>query len=70
MKRFIALLAAGLVCASSALAKPMPAKTLIAFYSWGGTTRGIAREIARKTGADMFEIELVKPSTPATTTPC
>ena len=62
MKSFIAILAAAaLLCAPAAHAKPTPAKTLIAFFSWGGTTRGIAREIARKTGADVFEIELVKP---------
>ncbi len=36
-------------------------KTLIVFYSWGGTTRGIARKIQQKLGCDMFEIELVKP---------
>ncbi len=63
MKKTLAILAAVLTVfvASAAFAKPTPAKTLIAFYSWGGTTRGIAREIARKTGADVFEIELVKP---------
>lgn len=36
-------------------------KTLIVFYSWGGTTRGIARTIQKKLGCDLFEIELVKP---------
>ncbi|AEE15660.1 flavodoxin [Treponema brennaborense] len=36
-------------------------KTLIVFYSWGGTTQGIARKIQQKLGCDMFEIELVKP---------
>lgn len=34
---------------------------LIAYFSWGGNTRGIAEEIARQTGADMFEIECVTP---------
>ena len=61
MKTLIVILAAALICASAAVAKPTPSKTLIAFYSWGGTTAGIAREIARKTGADVFEIKLVKP---------
>ena len=32
-------------------------RTLIAFFSWGGNTRGIAREIQRQTGFDLFEIE-------------
>ena len=36
-------------------------KILIAFFSWGGNTRGIAREIQRQTGADLFEITPVKP---------
>ena len=36
-------------------------KTLIAFFSWGGNTRGIAEEIQSQTGADLFEIELVTP---------
>ncbi len=36
-------------------------KMLIAFFSWGGNTRGIAEEIQSQTGADLFEIELVSP---------
>ena len=36
-------------------------KVLIAFFSWGGNTRGIAQEIQRQTGADLFEITLVHP---------
>ena len=32
-------------------------QVLIAFFSWGGNTRGIAREIQRQTGFDLFEIE-------------
>ena len=34
---------------------------LIAFYSWGGNTRGIAHEIQRQTGADLIEITMVNP---------
>ncbi len=34
---------------------------LIAFFSWGGNTRGVAEEIKAQTGADLFEIELVNP---------
>ena len=34
---------------------------LIAYFSWGGNTRGIAHQIARQTGADLFEIECVTP---------
>lgn len=36
-------------------------KILIAFFSWGGNTKGIAEEIQSQTGADLFEIELVHP---------
>ena len=36
-------------------------KILIACFSWGGNTRGIARQIQQKTGADLFESELVQP---------
>lgn len=36
-------------------------KILIAFFSWGGNTKGIAEEIQVQTGADLFEIELVNP---------
>lgn len=36
-------------------------KTLIAYFSWGGNTKGIAEEIQRQTGADIFEITLVHP---------
>ncbi len=36
-------------------------KILIVFFSWSGNTRGVAREIERQTGADMYEIKLVHP---------
>jgi flavodoxin len=36
-------------------------KVLIAYFSWSGNTRGIAQEIQRQTGADLFEISPVKP---------
>ena len=36
-------------------------KVLIAYFSWSGNTRGIAREIQRQTGADLFEITLTEP---------
>ncbi|MGP1455716.1 MAG: flavodoxin [Treponema sp.] len=49
--------AAGARAASSSSDK----KTLIVFFSWGGNTRGVAREIQKQTGFDMIELELVKP---------
>ena len=33
---------------------------LIAYFSWGGNTRGIAQEIQRQTGADILEISPVR----------
>ena len=36
-------------------------KILIAYFSWGGNTEGIAEEIRRQTGADLFEITMVNP---------
>ncbi len=39
-------------------------KILIAYFSWGGNTRGIAGEIQAQTGADLFEI---KPADPYST---
>ena len=35
--------------------------TLIAYFSWGGNTQGIAEEIQAQTGADLFEIQMVEP---------
>lgn len=34
---------------------------LIAYFSWGGNTAGIAEEIQAQTGADLFEITMVEP---------
>ncbi len=36
-------------------------RALIAYFSWGGNTRGVAEEIAAQTGFDLFEITLVTP---------
>lgn len=36
-------------------------KVLIAYFSWGGNTQGIAEEIQRQTSADIFEMTLVNP---------
>lgn len=36
-------------------------KILIAYFSWGGNTEGVAKEIQSQTGADIFEITMVHP---------
>lgn len=36
-------------------------KVLIAYFSWSGNTKGVAEEIQKQTGADIFEISPVKP---------
>jgi len=42
-------------------AVPAKGKVLIAYFSWGGTTRQAARLMQEKTGGDLYEI---KPETP------
>jgi len=36
-------------------------KILVAYFSWGGNTRGIAQQIQERTGGELFEIECVTP---------
>ena len=43
------------------LAHAVPEHTLVAYFSWSGNTRGIARLIHQKTGGDLVEIEPVTP---------
>ena len=40
-------------------------KSLVAYFSAGGVTAGVARDLADAVGADLFEIKPVKPSTAA-----
>lgn len=58
MKKLIILLAA-IFAGTFAMAQNSNSskKILVAYFSWGGNTRGIAQEIAKQTGADIFEIE-------------
>ena len=49
----------GTVTAQEGIPVASGGKVLIAFFSWGGNTRGIAREIQRQTSYDLFEIEPV-----------
>lgn len=40
-------------------------KTLVAYFSAGGVTKGVAEKLAKKIGADTYEIKPVKPYTNA-----
>jgi flavodoxin len=42
-------------------AQPNTGKTLVIFFSWGGNTRAIAKQIHQKVGGDLIELELIKP---------
>jgi len=67
-------------CSASGNDEPRPApvedgtyfngkKVLVAYFSWGGTTRRMAESIQTVTGGDIFEIEPVVPY-PTSYTPC
>ena len=47
---------------NKAEAAPAPAngKVLVAYFSWGGTTRKAAKTIQQKTGGDLYEIKTEK----------
>ena len=50
-------LAGSVAAATGAPETQSGGRTLIAYFSWSGNTRGVANEIQRQTGFDLFEIE-------------
>lgn len=66
---FLAIAMIALAIAPLSLGAANPNKILIAYFSWGGTTRRMAQQIAEQTGGTLFEIEPVVPY-PAEYTPC
>lgn len=68
MKKCLILMVALVAIAFSACATPQdnpnntPKQTniLVAYFSWGGTTKKVAEEIVTHTGADLFRIEPVQ----------
>lgn len=56
-----ATLLGGLSPATAFAVRAVGGKTLVVFYSWGGNTRAIARQIHQKVGGDLVDLELVKP---------
>lgn len=78
----ISLLVTVTSCSANETDEPMPIvpgdgngayfsgkKVLVAYFSWGGTTKRMAEQIQAITGADLFEIEPVTPY-PTEYTPC
>ena len=64
MKKFL-LFALVFFCVEAYMeAQNQNQKILIAYFSWGGNTRGIAQQIHQKAGGDIFEIETVTPYSP------
>lgn len=49
--------------------EPTERKILIAYFSWGGTTQQVAKNIAQHTGGTLFRIETVNPY-PTEYVPC
>jgi flavodoxin len=60
MKKLICILASiiALGCTGQEKSK---GKILVAYFSWGGNTREIAKQIQEQTGGDLFEIVAAKP---------
>ncbi len=54
--RNAAALSGSLAVSVATPAKGAKGKVLVAYFSWGGTTRGIANQIQMQSGADSFEI--------------
>jgi flavodoxin len=60
MKRMIFLVASAIALSGTVQAESR-GKTLIVYFSWGGNTREMARQIRHQTGGDLFEIKTLKP---------
>jgi flavodoxin len=60
---FISMILISLMAGTALAAETGEGKStmLVAYFSWGGNTRGIAKAIHQKVGGDIFEIELVRP---------
>ncbi|MDR1022742.1 MAG: NAD(P)H-dependent oxidoreductase [Prevotellaceae bacterium] len=53
-------LAASVLALSSIAQAQSKGKILIAYFSWGGNTREVAKQIQQQAGGDLFEIATVK----------
>lgn len=59
----LAVVALFAVCGLAAVPADAAGKTLVAYFSWGGTTRAVAETVADVLGAELFEIKTVTPYT-------
>jgi flavodoxin len=61
MKKMMFLAIVSIVVLSGTVQAQSKGKTLIAYFSWGGNTREMAKQIQQQTGGDLFEITTIKP---------
>ncbi|MDR3140365.1 MAG: NAD(P)H-dependent oxidoreductase [Tannerellaceae bacterium] len=61
MKQLITLAIMGIMAFSLNAQEKTEKKILVAYFSWGGNTREMAKQIQQQTGGDLFEIKAVKP---------
>jgi hypothetical protein len=61
MNRVLTVFMANSIGAQAQETKGKPQKILVAYFSWSGNTREIAKQIQQQTGGDLFEIKTVKP---------
>ena len=59
MKKLLLFAAFFLIMEAGMEAQNQRPNILIAYFSWGGNTRGIAQQIHQRAGGDIFEIECV-----------
>jgi flavodoxin len=60
MKKIMFLVASAIALCGATQAQSK-GKTLVAYFSWGGNTREVAKQIQQQTGGDLFEITTVRP---------
>ena len=61
MKRIVLLIVIVLLAAIGKATGVTGKKVLVAYFSWGGNTREVAKLIHSKTGGDLFEIKKETP---------
>ena len=62
MKKIASVLLAALLTSGATFAESAK-KSIVVYFSWGGTTESVAKEIASQTGSDIWRIEEAAPYT-------